>query len=63
MRALARSAGVRAQGWRWARLAGPYFGNAVSTLRLNGRSAVVTLEGTTMDGDLVKVATVQLRHP
>ncbi|HEY7273349.1 MAG TPA: alkaline phosphatase D family protein [Actinoplanes sp.] len=62
MRALARSAGVRAPAWRWARLAGPYFGNAVSTLRLLGGSAVVTVEGTTMDGDLFEVATVALRH-
>jgi hypothetical protein len=61
-RALARSAGVRAPGWRWDRLAGPYFGNAVSTLRLQDGSAVVTLEGTTMDGELFKVATVPLSH-
>jgi hypothetical protein len=61
-RALARSAGVRAPAWRWARLAGPYFGNAVSTLRLRVGSAQVTVEGTTPDGDLFEVATVPLHH-
>jgi hypothetical protein len=53
---------VRAPAWRWARLAGPYFGNAVSTLRLHDGTAVVTVEGTTVDGDLFKVATVPLRR-
>jgi PhoD-like phosphatase len=62
MRALARSAGVPAPAWRWARLAGPYFGNAVSTLRLQDGRAVVTLEGTTADGELTEVATVALKH-
>jgi hypothetical protein len=52
----------REPAWRWARLAGPYFGNAVSTLRLQNGSAVVTVEGTTVDGDLFKVATVPLRR-
>jgi hypothetical protein len=61
-RALARSAGVRGPAWRWDRLAGPYFGNAVSTLRLHGGSAMVTLEGTTMDGDLFEIATVPLHR-
>jgi hypothetical protein len=61
-RALARSAGVRPPAWRWARLAGPYFGNAVSTLRLRDRTAVVTVEGTTTGGDLFEVATVPLHR-
>jgi hypothetical protein len=62
MRALAKSAGVPAPAWRWARLAGPYFGNAVSTLCLHDAQAVVTLEGTTTDGELTEVATVALVH-
>ncbi|MEU8298218.1 alkaline phosphatase D family protein [Micromonospora sp. NPDC048909] len=51
-RALARSAGVRRPGVRWRKLAGPYFGNAVATLEHQGRSAEVTIEGTTSDGHL-----------
>ncbi|WP_328850388.1 alkaline phosphatase family protein [Micromonospora globbae] len=50
--ALARSAGVRRAGVRWRKLAGPYFGNAVATLVHSGRSAEVTIEGTTADGHL-----------
>ena len=61
-RALARSAGVPKPAWRWARLAGPYFGNAVSTLRMHDGDAVVTLEGTTVDGDLFKIATVPIHR-
>ncbi|MFU8871158.1 alkaline phosphatase D family protein [Micromonospora sp. SL4-19] len=55
-RALARSAGVRRASVRWKRLAGPYFGNAVSTLTHRGRSAEVVVEGTTSDGHLRTVA-------
>ncbi|MGS2614727.1 alkaline phosphatase D family protein [Micromonospora sp. LZ34] len=51
-RALARSAGVRRPALRWRKLAGPYFGNAVATLVHRGRSAEVTIEGTTSDGHL-----------
>jgi hypothetical protein len=58
VRGLARSAGVRRPNWTWKRLAGPYFGNAVSTLRLNGRSATVRVEGTDKDGTLFEVAQV-----
>ncbi|MFC3505022.1 alkaline phosphatase D family protein [Micromonospora krabiensis] len=57
-RALARSAGVRRPGVRWRKLAGPYFGNAVATLVHRGRSAEVTVEGTTSDGHLRPV----MRH-
>jgi hypothetical protein len=60
MRGLARSAGVRKPALRWSRLAGPYFGNAVSTLRHEGARAVVKVEGTTKDGQLFQVAKVQL---
>ncbi|GAA2216668.1 alkaline phosphatase D family protein [Micromonospora olivasterospora] len=55
-RALARSAGVRRPSVRWRKLAGPYFGNAVATLTHRGRSAEVTIEGTTGDGHLRPVA-------
>ncbi|MET0423745.1 MAG: alkaline phosphatase D family protein [Actinoplanes sp.] len=58
VRGLAKSAGVRKPAWTWKRLAGPYFGNAVSTLRLTGRSADVQVEGTTKDGNLIEVAQV-----
>ncbi|TDC58835.1 alkaline phosphatase family protein [Micromonospora sp. KC207] len=51
-RALARSAGVRRPSVRWRKLAGPYFGNAVATLTHTGRTADVTIEGTTGDGHL-----------
>ncbi|MEW2380858.1 alkaline phosphatase D family protein [Micromonospora sp. NPDC047707] len=51
-RALARTAGVRRPSVRWKKLAGPYFGNAVATLEHDGRTAQVTIEGTTSDGHL-----------
>jgi hypothetical protein len=60
VRGLAKSAGVRKPAWTWRREAGPYFGNAVSTLRLTGRSATVRVEGTSKEGDLFEVATVEL---
>jgi hypothetical protein len=62
VRGLARSAGVPKPALRWSRVAGPYFGNAVSTLRHEGARAVVTVEGTTKDGDLFEVATVPLHR-
>jgi hypothetical protein len=62
MRGLARSAGVRPPMLTWRRLAGPYFGNAVSTLRHQGARAEVTVEGTTSDGELFEVATVALHR-
>jgi hypothetical protein len=55
-RALARAAGVRRPPVRWRRLDGPYFGNAVSTLRHDGRSAEVRIEGTSAEGTLHTVA-------
>jgi hypothetical protein len=60
-RGLARSAGVPKPALSWRRLAGPYFGNAVSTLRHQDREAEVTIEGTNSDGELFEVATVALR--
>jgi hypothetical protein len=60
VRGLARSAGVKPPMLRWGRLAGPYFGNAISTLRHDGRHAFVRVEGAGKDGDLVEVAEVGL---
>jgi hypothetical protein len=60
VRGLARSAGVPRPMLRWRRLAGPYFGNAVSTLRLDGVHARVRLEGTSKDGMLFEVGAVDL---
>jgi hypothetical protein len=59
-RLLARSAGVRRPPVCWKKLAGPYFGNAVSTLEHRGRAAEVVIEGTTSDGHLREVARQRL---
>jgi hypothetical protein len=59
-RALARSAGVPRSVVRWRKLAGPYYGNAISSLDLRGREAEITIEGTTRDGDLRRVARLPL---
>ena len=62
MRGLARSAGVPRPPVSWKRLAGPYFGNAVSTLRHDGRNATMTIEGTSPGGELFEVAAVALHR-
>jgi hypothetical protein len=48
---------------RWRRVAGPYFGNAVSTLTHAGREAEVRIEGTDADGNLRPVAERTLTAP
>jgi hypothetical protein len=58
-RFLARRAGLPPADMDWTKLAGPYFGNAVSTLVHSGRSATVSIEGA-RDSGLVTVATVEL---
>ncbi len=58
VRGVARSAGVRRPAWQWKRLAGPYFGNAISTLKLSGGTATATVEGTDKEGHLFPVAEV-----
>jgi hypothetical protein len=58
VRGLARTAGVGKPAWTWKRLAGPYFGNAISTLRLTGPTATVRVEGTDKEGGLFGVAEV-----
>jgi hypothetical protein len=59
-RALARTVGLGRPVIGWRKLAGPYYGNAISTLRLATRSAQVTTEGTTRDGDLRLVHQLEL---
>ncbi|MEV4538321.1 alkaline phosphatase D family protein [Asanoa sp. NPDC049518] len=63
VRALAKTARVRKNSIGWRKLAGPYFGNAVSTLSLSGVSAAVTIEGTRPDGELARVASLPLTEP
>jgi hypothetical protein len=59
-RALARTVGQPRPSLRWRKLAGPYFGNAVGVLVHQGRSAHLTIEGTTPDKRLVPVAALSL---
>ncbi|BCY14540.1 alkaline phosphatase D family protein [Actinoplanes sp. L3-i22] len=59
VRVLARSAGVKKPLIRWKRLSGPYFGNAVGTLTLDGRHARALIEGTTKDGRLHEVVSTE----
>jgi hypothetical protein len=59
-RAFARTVGQPRPSLRWQKLAGPYFGNAVGVLVHQGRSAHLTLEGTTPDKRLVPVAALAL---
>ncbi|GIF10481.1 alkaline phosphatase [Actinoplanes teichomyceticus] len=60
-RGLARSAGVAKPAIRWKRLSGPYFGNAIGTLTLDGTTASARIEGTTGDGRLHEVAAADYR--
>jgi hypothetical protein len=62
LRGLEKSAGVARPEFTWGRLAGPYFGNAISTLRLDGVRARVKVEGTDKDGGLFEVAEVGLHE-
>jgi hypothetical protein len=59
-KALARTVGLGRPVIGWRKLAGPYYGNAISTLRLDRRSAEVITEGTTKDGDLRLVHQLEL---
>lgn len=61
VRGLARTVSVRKPALRWKRLAKPYFGNAVGTLRLDGLVASARIEGTTKDGALHEVVSVDYR--
>jgi hypothetical protein len=60
LQGLARSAGVTRPWLSWVRLAGPYFGNAIGTLRHDGPRAHVRVEGTSREGELFEVAEVSL---
>lgn len=55
VRGLAKSAGAVKPLIRWKRLSGPYFGNAIGTLTLDGANAHALIEGTTKDGRLHNV--------
>ena len=57
---LARRAGVVRPLVSWRKVAGPFFGNAISTLCLDGRSAYVTIERTDERAALVPVAQTSL---
>ena len=59
-RVLARRAGAVRPLVSWRKLAGPFFGNAISTLCLDGRSASVTIERTDVDGALIPMARTSL---
>ncbi|SDT77614.1 alkaline phosphatase D family protein [Actinoplanes derwentensis] len=61
VRALARTLSVRKPALHWKRLAKPYFGNAIGTLRLDGQLATAEIEGTTKEGALQSVASVSYR--
>ncbi|MDI6097659.1 alkaline phosphatase D family protein [Actinoplanes sp. NEAU-A12] len=61
-RGLARTASVHRPALRWKRLAGPYFGNAVGTLILDGPVATALIEGTTKAGELFEVASVDYQR-
>jgi hypothetical protein len=59
-RVLARRAGATRPLVSWLRLAGPYFGNAIATVRHSGPDATVTLEGTDERGGLARLTEVRL---
>jgi hypothetical protein len=59
-RILSRATGLEPTRISWAKLAGPYFGNAVGVLVHSGRSAQVTIEGTDPEARLHRVARVPL---
>ncbi|MGI5244729.1 alkaline phosphatase D family protein [Dactylosporangium sp. CA-139066] len=60
MRSLARTLGLPKPVVRWRKTAGPYFGNAVGLLLVDGRSAHVRIEGTRPDKSLGEVASLKL---
>jgi hypothetical protein len=55
----ARHAGVPAVPVDWTKISGPHLGNAIATIELSGRAAVVTIEQCT-DRDLVPLPAVTL---
>lgn len=59
-RVLARRAGATRPLVSWHKLAGPYFGNAIATLRHDGHGAIVTMEGTNPEARLVQVIETKL---
>jgi hypothetical protein len=59
-RGLAKLAGTPAPSVRWNLVAGPFFGNAVSTLIHRGRDGYALIEGTDADGRLNRLGAVRL---
>jgi hypothetical protein len=59
-RVLARRAGAVRPLVSWRKLAGPYFGNAISTLDLDGSAARVTIERTDARRRLVALTSTEL---
>jgi hypothetical protein len=59
-RLLSRLSRVEPTRVHWAKLAGPYFGNAVGSLVHSGRHAHVTIEAPASRVDLAKVVQVEL---
>lgn len=55
---LARFARVPAVGFDWNTIAGPYFGNHLALLRLDGRSATLSLVKSTMQDGVTRAAPV-----
>jgi hypothetical protein len=62
-RVLARRAGAVRPLVSWRKLAGPFFGNAISTLCLDGPSASVTIERTNEQAQLVPIVRTSLTEP
>jgi PhoD-like phosphatase len=62
-RVLARRAGAVRPLVSWHKVAGPFFGNTISTLSVDGRSASVTIERTDDRGDLVALTHTTLAAP
>jgi hypothetical protein len=59
-RVLARRAGATRPLISWRKVAGPFFGNAISTLGLDRSTACVTIEGTGADRQLVPLTKLDL---
>jgi phosphodiesterase/alkaline phosphatase D-like protein len=59
-RRLGRRWGVPPEPVEWDAIGGPYFGNAIATLELTGRTARVRFERSTREGDLEAISVLPL---